>query len=229
MENEPRFDLSQHVAHWRESLLAGEAMDPDRVRELESHLQEAMEELRGKGLSEEAAFALAARRLGDSRALAAQFELLGTGTTGQRRAIWPALVRELPLVLGVFLLGAAIGFFFLLPQALKANGAYSTWLGLSAVWPRENYIRFAGKLVLGTGLGLAMPMVILGMAKQGMVTANRLVAFRKYMLVLNLILGAVLTTPEILTQVLMAVPLQLLYEISILLTRRLEKIKAASN
>ena len=234
MENEPRFDLSQHLAHWRESLLASEAMDPDRVRELESHLHEAMAELRGKGLSEEAAFWAAAQRLGDSRALAAQFELLGTGTTGQPRAIWAALVRELPLVIGVFLLGTVVGFFFLLPQALRASGAYATWLGLSAGWPRENYVRFACKFVLGAGLGFAMPMAILGMVKQGWVTANRLVAFRKYMLVINLILGAILTTPEILTQLLMAIPLQLLYEVSILRARCLKrknssKIKTASN
>ena len=75
MENKTRFDLNQQLARWRNSLLAREAMDADRVRELESHLREALAELHTKGLSEEEAFRAGTQRLGEANALAVQFEL----------------------------------------------------------------------------------------------------------------------------------------------------------
>ena len=65
------------------------------------------------------------------------------------------------------------------------------------------------------GLGFEMPVVILVLVKIGILNYQMLSKARRYMIVINLILGALLTTPEVLTQVIMFVPLQLLYEISI--------------
>jgi sec-independent protein translocase protein TatC len=65
------------------------------------------------------------------------------------------------------------------------------------------------------GLGFEMPVVILVLVKIGILDYRTLSKARRYMIVINLILGALLTTPEVLTQVLMFVPLQILYEISV--------------
>ncbi len=116
----------------------------------------------------------------------------------------------------LFLSGVAFCYFGLLRFALAASVKYSQWLGFSAdQWRAEEYISFVCKFMLGMGLGFEMPVVILTLVRIGLLDHAKLVKFRRYMIVLNLVLGALLTTPEVLTQVLMALPLQVLYEISI--------------
>jgi sec-independent protein translocase protein TatC len=56
--------------------------------------------------------------------------------------------------------------------------------------------------------------VLLALVKRGILNYEKLISMRRYVIVWNLILGALLTTPEILTQVIMAVALQVLYEVS---------------
>ena len=65
------------------------------------------------------------------------------------------------------------------------------------------------------GLGFELPVVILILVKIGILSYSTLKKMRPYLIVINLILGAVLTTPEVITKVLMFLPLQLLYEISV--------------
>lgn len=116
----------------------------------------------------------------------------------------------------LFCLGVSFCYFVLMPVALKASVHYSEWMGFSVFeWRAEEYIRFVSKFILGMGVGFELPMLILILVKIGIVNYRQLAAFRRYMIVINLILGAVLTTPEVITQVLMAIPLQILYEISV--------------
>jgi sec-independent protein translocase protein TatC len=65
------------------------------------------------------------------------------------------------------------------------------------------------------GLGFELPVVILTLVKIGVIDYRTLARARRYMIVINLILGAMLTTPEPITQLVMFVPLQLLYEITV--------------
>ena len=69
--------------------------------------------------------------------------------------------------------------------------------------------------MLGMGLGFELPVVILTLVKIGVLDYQTLSKARRYMIVINLILGAVLTTPEPITQIVMFVPLQFLYEITV--------------
>jgi sec-independent protein translocase protein TatC len=117
---------------------------------------------------------------------------------------------------GLFLTGVAFCYFFLMPFALAASQRYSDWLGFSALqWRAEDYISFVSKFIIGMGLGFEMPVVILTLVKIGVLNYRMLSQGRRYMIVINLLLGAVLTTPEVLTQIIMFIPLQLLYEVSI--------------
>ena len=117
---------------------------------------------------------------------------------------------------GLFFTGVSFCYFFLMPFALSASQRYSEWLGFSAFqWRAEDYISFVCKFMLGMGLGFEMPVVILTLVKIGVLNYRILSKGRRYMVIVNLFLGAVLTTPEVLTQVIMFVPLQGLYEISI--------------
>jgi len=117
---------------------------------------------------------------------------------------------------GLFLVGVAFCYFVLMPIALTASQKYSNWLGLGASqWRAEDYISFVCRFMLGMGLGFEMPVVILTLVKIGVLSYATLSKARRYMIVINLILGAFLTTPEVVTQVLMFIPLQLLYEITV--------------
>ncbi len=117
---------------------------------------------------------------------------------------------------GLFLTGVAFCYFVLMPLALAAAQMYSNWLGLGALqWRAEDYISFVCKFMLGMGLGFELPVVILTLVKIGVLDYATLSKARRYMIVINLILGAVLTTPEPITQLVMFVPLQLLYEFTV--------------
>jgi len=117
---------------------------------------------------------------------------------------------------GLFLVGVCFCYFALMPVALAASQKYSNWLGLGASqWRAEDYISFVCRFMLGMGLGFEMPVVILTLVKIGVLSYATLSKARRYMIVINLILGAVLTTPEVVTQILMFVPLQLLYEVTV--------------
>jgi sec-independent protein translocase protein TatC len=138
--------------------------------------------------------------------------------------VFPALkVRErkyvyrgLAIGVGLFLAGVSFCYFLLLPVALTASQLYSQWLGLGAFeWRAEDYISFVCKFMLGMGLGFELPVVLLTLVKIGVLNYSSLSKARRYMIVINLFLGAMLTTPEVITQLVMFVPLQGLYEITV--------------
>ena len=124
--------------------------------------------------------------------------------------------RGLVFGLGLFASGVCVCYFALMPVALAASALFSNWLGFTAnQWTASDYIGFVCKFMLGMGLGFEMPVVILVLVKIGILNYRMLSRGRRYMIVINFTLGAVLTTPEVVTQVLMALPLLLLYEISV--------------
>jgi sec-independent protein translocase protein TatC len=126
------------------------------------------------------------------------------------------IYRGLFFGFGLFLIGVCFCYFILMPVALVASQAYSNWMGFKVtMWKAEEYIGFVCKFMLGMGLGFEMPVVILVLVKLGILNYAILKKARPYMIVINFVLGAVLTTPEVVTQVLMALPLQLLFEISV--------------
>ena len=117
---------------------------------------------------------------------------------------------------GLFLLGVTFCYFALMPLALAAAQMYSHWLGFGAFqWRAEDYISFVCRFLLGMGLGFELPVVILTLVKIGILDYHMLSQARRYVIVINLILGAVLTTPEPITQIVMFLPLQVLYEITV--------------
>src|SRR5439155_4787965 len=124
--------------------------------------------------------------------------------------------RGLGFGISLFFFGVAFCYFALMPVALAASQRYSQLLGFAAYqWKADEYISFVCKFMLGMGLGFEMPVVILTLVKIGVLNYSILSKGRKYMIVINLFLGAVLTTPEVVTQIIMFFPLQALYEISI--------------
>jgi sec-independent protein translocase protein TatC len=133
---------------------------------------------------------------------------------------------------GLFMIGVCFCYFILMPVALAASVQYAEWLGFAAYqWRAEDYIGFVCKFMLGMGIGFELPVVVLTLVKIGILNYRILAGARRYVIVISFILGAVLTTPEVVTQVLMAIPLLLLYEITVWIAwywERQEKKRAAA-
>src|SRR5471030_55120 len=136
----------------------------------------------------------------------------------------PALkIREKKYVLraafigvGLFLTGVAFCYFFVMARALKFAEWWAHWMGVKVPeWRAETYFSFDTKFLIGMGLGFELPVVLLALVKIGILDYKKLSALRRYMVVINLVLGALLTTPEPFTQVVMAVVLQILFEVSV--------------
>jgi sec-independent protein translocase protein TatC len=146
----------------------------------------------------------------------------------ERKHIYPALLFGVAL----FLTGVSFCYFILMPLALAASQMYSNWLGFGAFeWRAEDYISFVCKFMLGMGIGFELPVVILTLVKMGVLSYRTLRGMWRYMIVIVLFLGAILTTPEVITQVTMAIPLYMLYEITVWIAwywDRQERKKAAA-
>ena len=126
------------------------------------------------------------------------------------------LLRALGVGVGLFAAGVCFCYFIIMPRALKFAELFALWMGAKVPeWRAETYFGFVTKFMLGMGLGFELPVVLLALVKIGILDYKKLSAMRRYMIVINLILGALLTTPEVFTQIMMAIPLQVLYEISV--------------
>ena len=131
------------------------------------------------------------------------------------------LAREKRLVLPIialsvacFLIGASIAYYIVLPLGLRF------FLGLesenvTSQWAIDEYISFVLKLLLGFGLVFEMPVIALFLSRIGLLTADFLRRVRRYGIVAIFVLGALFTPPDPISQILMALPLLVLYEISI--------------
>ncbi len=116
----------------------------------------------------------------------------------------------------LFFSGICLGYFWIMPKALNVAQAFATWMGVQVPsWRAETYISFEVKFLFGMGIGFELPVVLLALVKVGLLDYAKLSSMRRYMIVINLILGALLTTPEVYTQLVMCIILQVLYEVSV--------------
>ncbi len=90
----------------------------------------------------------------------------------------------------------------------------------------SRYISFAGFLLLGFGISFEFPLVIMFLSRLGVVTPQFLRRRRKYAVLLIFVFSAIITPPDVFTQILMALPLLLLYEVSIWFSRLTGKKRA---
>jgi sec-independent protein translocase protein TatC len=113
-----------------------------------------------------------------------------------------------------FIGGALFGYFIVFPFGFKFLLSFAT----DTIRPfpsMKEYLGFSAKLLLAFGFVFELPLVITFLARIGLVTVDFLKANRKYAVLIFFIGSAILTPPDVVTQVMMSVPLMILYEISI--------------
>ena len=121
----------------------------------------------------------------------------------------------------LFFVGVAFCYFVVAGVALVATVQFSEWMGFGAEqWRAEEYVTFMCRFMLGMGAAFELPVVILVLVKIGLIDYESLVRFRSYAIVGNLVLAAIATpSGDPFTMFLMAIPLQFLYEVSVLVAR----------
>lgn len=118
----------------------------------------------------------------------------------------------------LFILGVAFCFFILLPQSLRFFYNYSLEFGFTTEWTAPNYIGFCVQMLLGLGLSFELPIVILILAKLGIVDTPFLKKYRRHAVVLIVIAAAAITpTSDLFTLSAMALPMWFLYEMCIII------------
>jgi sec-independent protein translocase protein TatC len=123
-----------------------------------------------------------------------------------------------------FVGGALFGYFIVFPWGFKFFLGFADE-HIRALPSMKEYLGFSAKLLLAFGLVFELPLVITFLAKLGLVSVDFLKKNRKYALLLFFVGAAILTPPDVVTQIMMALPLMLLYEISILGARIFGKQK----
>ncbi len=121
----------------------------------------------------------------------------------------------------LFVLGMAFCYFLLLQVALMATVEFSSWLGFGAdEWRAEDYISFVCMFMLAMGASFELPIVLLALVKIGLLNYRTLSHYRPYWVVAELVICAFVTpSGDPFTMLLMALPLHLLFELSILIAR----------
>lgn len=118
----------------------------------------------------------------------------------------------------LFIIGGGFCFMVVLPIALQFLIGFADDLIVNYI-TIGSYVSFAGLLLLAFGFAFQLPIVAYFLGKAGIVKASFLAKGRRYAIVIILIVGAIITPPDVFTQLLLAVPLYVLYEISIIVVK----------
>lgn len=132
----------------------------------------------------------------------------------ERRKIWPLIVFSLVM----FLIGMSFAFFIVAPWTL----GFFYWIAPNSVTVLtdiNSYIDFIFALMFSFGVAFQTPLIVMLLIQFGIVDYNTFANMRRYFVVLAFTLGMILTPPDVVSQILLAVPLLLLYELGLLLSR----------
>lgn len=143
-----------------------------------------------------------------------------------------ALLPFLAVTPFLFVAGASFAYFVAIPTALKFLLGFQGDLGNSGVSQEAlpsvgQYLSFIMQFLFAFGVAFLLPVLLVLLNRAGIVSRDQLVAFRRYFIVVAVVIGAIFTPPDVVSQLLLAVPLVLLYEISLITIRFTERRKSA--
>lgn len=145
-------------------------------------------------------------------------------TSSEKRAVTISIFSAALL----FILGAYFCYDWILPKALQALIGVNVWMGLEpGPFMVENYAAVILKIILAFGIAFQMPLLLLTLGWLGIFDADMLSKKRPYAVIIIFTLAAILTPPDVISQIAMALPMCLLYEICILLIKIRKRTRPA--
>jgi len=123
----------------------------------------------------------------------------------------------------LFFLGVLFGYYVITPLSINFLGKYQVSDQVLNQFDLSSYISLVRASVIASGLIFELPIIIFFLTKVGVLTPQFLRTYRKYALIIVLIVSAVITPPDIVSQIIVAIPVLLLYEVSIFISRMVYK------
>jgi sec-independent protein translocase protein TatC len=127
----------------------------------------------------------------------------------------------------LFILGVAFGYYIISPLSVNFLGNYKVSESVISAPTLRSYVSTVSSVVLASGVVFQLPIVIYFLSKVGLVTPDFLKKYRRHSLVLIVTLSAIITPPDVFSQVLVALPLMVLYEIGISISKRIMREQEA--
>ncbi len=129
----------------------------------------------------------------------------------------------------LFFAGVLFGYYMIVPLSVQFLGNYQVSETVENTIGISSYVSTVTTLTLATGILFQLPVVVFILAKLGLITPALLKKYRKHAFVGVLLLSAVITPPDIASQILVTFPIMILYEASILIAARIQKNQARAN
>jgi sec-independent protein translocase protein TatC len=128
----------------------------------------------------------------------------------EKKLVMPLVVSSTLL----FMIGVAFCYFFVFGQVFKFIQSFAP-KSITAAPDIEAYLSFVISMFIAFGLAFEVPIVVIVLARMNVVTIEKLKDFRSYFIVLAFIIAAIVTPPDVVSQLALAIPMCILYEIGI--------------
>jgi sec-independent protein translocase protein TatC len=119
----------------------------------------------------------------------------------------------------LFMIGVLFGYFIVTPLAVNFLGNYQVADSILNEFDIISYVTTVATLVLACGLMFQLPIVVFFLTKAGLVTPEVMKTYRRHAIIVILVAGAILTPPDPISQIMIALPLVLLYQVSIFISK----------
>lgn len=123
----------------------------------------------------------------------------------------------------LFFIGVLFGYYLIAPLSIDFLVTYKVSPLVENIISLDSYISTITSIVLAGGIIFELPVIIYFLSKMGVVSVKFLKTYRRYAIVIIVIIAAVITPPDVVSQSLVAIPLLILYEVSIFMASRIEK------
>lgn len=193
------------------------------------------------------------RIVGDPDKMLQSMEISGAFISAMQISLWSGLLLSSPflvMIFGAFVLpalkpgerriaaragmlgvvlfvaGVLVGYFYTLPFAISAMHLFHGWLGVVPLWTLNSYVSFSSQLLIAFGVAFEIPMLLLILGRMGIISGEWLRTHRRHAIIVALVIACVLTPPDVVSQIIMTVPLLLMYEGCIWLVAAWDKGRA---
>lgn len=120
----------------------------------------------------------------------------------------------------LFMMGVLFGYYLITPLSVQFLGTYNVSEQVQNLFDLNSYISTVTMITLSTGLVFELPIIVYFLAKVGLLTPKWMRTYRRHAFVVTLILSAIITPPDLSSQILVTIPIVVLYEVSIKICAR---------